>query len=141
MNIAALIKLVLALVVGGTGVTQALKARRLRPAGVRALGTVISHERSVSEEGVPLSTPVIAFAGEDGAEHRFTAGADTSWQMHEVGEKVPVRYPRGRPEAARLSSARHNAFVLGAYGGMGAVFIAAGAWVLWSAASDLLPPD
>ena len=141
MDIAALVKLVVALAVGGTGVNQARKAWRLRPTGIRTVGTVVGYEQSVSEEGVPLTAPVIAFADEDGVGNRFTAGAETSWQLHETGATVPVRYPSGRPDAARLNSARHNAFVLGAYGGMGAVFIAAGAWVLWSAASDLLPPD
>jgi Protein of unknown function (DUF3592) len=133
MDLAALVKVVVALALIGAGASQALKAWRLRPAGVRALGMVVRHEHSLSEENVPLSAPVIAFVDEHGTEHRFTAGADTSWQMHAVGDRVPVRYPRERPDDARLNSARHNAFVLGTYGGMGAVFIVAGALVLRSA--------
>lgn len=140
MDIAALVKLVVALAVGGTVVAQALKAWRLRPTGIRTSGTVVGHEQSFSDDGVPLTAPVIAFTDGHGAEHRFRAGAETSWQLHGTGATVPVRYPSARPEAARLNSARHNAFVLGTYGGMGAVFIVSGALILWSAAHDLLPP-
>ncbi len=120
--------LVVGLAVGAFGVVRMLGSRRLRRTGVAAVGTVVRHEET-SDDG-PIYQPVVAFVDEGGGEHQFTAAMRTSWRVHRVGQRVPVRYPAGRPGAAELVSGTHAAVVAGLPLAFGVVFALLG--LFWS---------
>jgi hypothetical protein len=133
MDLGVLIKLVGGVAVLLAGLAQVRKVPRLRRDRVRAVGRVIGVKPFDTDEG-RLYAPVIAFADEHGTGHEFTAEWGTGGPMHDVGEQVPVTYPPGHPEGARLSTKTQNALAIGLPLALGGVFILIGLYLLVSLA-------
>jgi len=137
MDLGVLIKLV-GLVVVAAGVRHTLPARRPGRGGISIAGTVVrQHEEWDAEENHWLYSPVIAFVDEHGTRREFTTENRTTWHLHPTGEKVPVVYPPGQPQAARLISARNRALEL-VPTAMCAVFALAGLLIAGSLVRDLM---
>jgi hypothetical protein len=129
MDLYGIPTLAVGLGVACVGVVGMRKIRQLRRTGVRRVGTVVRHQRE-TDDG-PLYSPVITFVDEYGAERLFTAYIRISWRIHRIGEEVPVNYPPGRPDAAQLSSFKHDALKVGLPLGFGVMFVVSGLiWIL-----------
>jgi hypothetical protein len=134
MDLGVLIKLVGGLAVLVAGLSQVRKVPRLRRDRVRTVGRVAGAERFEGEDG-PLYAPVVTFDDEQGTRHKFTAELGTAGGvMHSAGEEVPVTYPPGHPEDARLSTPMQNALLIGLPLGLGLLFILVGLGLLGSLA-------
>jgi hypothetical protein len=129
MFLGAVVALLVAVATACVAVVQMRRIRQLRRTGVASVGTVMRHDET-SDDG-SLYAPVIAFVDEDGAERQFTVATRTSWRIHRVGQRVPVTYPPGRPDAPRLSSLTHDALAVGLPLAFGALFGLVGLFGLW----------
>lgn len=120
VNSGAVLTLLVGLGLVCFGVVRWRQIRDLRRTGVRSVGTVVGHEQDADDGSV--FSPVVTFVDAAGHTRRFTADLRVSWRVHPVGEEVPVRYPPGRPYAARLGSTTHDALTVGVPLGAGALF-------------------
>ncbi|MFD7235126.1 DUF3592 domain-containing protein [Streptomyces syringium] len=87
----------------GVGVYERTVVSRLRRDGVRTEGIVV---RVLVDDGA--QRPVIEFTAPGGYLVEFSPTTSGMGLGLDVGSTVPVAYPPGRPQAARVFTARHR---------------------------------
>ncbi|MFB7054115.1 DUF3592 domain-containing protein [Streptomyces vinaceus] len=87
----------------GVGVYEWAVVSRLRRDGVRTQGTVV---RVVVDDGA--QRPVIEFTAPGGHLIEFSPTTSGVGLGLDVGSTVPVAYPPGRPQTARVFTARYR---------------------------------
>lgn len=93
-------------------------------------GTVKGFSQSSSSEGGTTYHPVVAYAAADGRTLEFTDSIGSNPPAFEVGETVPVKYDRARPESAKIAKPLRIWLVAGLLTSMGALSAAVGVLLL-----------
>ena len=107
----------------------------LAVAAFTAHSTLAFRESATLVEGSVVAIeggrPLVEFVDREGAPHRVTGSVSSNPPAYDVGERVTVRHPPGRPAEARIDGWLESWFLPTLFGGLGAVFasIGAGFWI------------
>ena len=111
----------------GACIHHLVRSAEFRKRGIHRSGVVVRHEVTSYPEGdVVMRAPVIEFVDEWGVRREFTSNMSNDRSKPALGESVPVAYLPGRPETARLYTARHTVAVLLATSSAAVVFLGGG---------------
>lgn len=131
---------VLLLVIGVAVLVHALRQQRHRRRLVVATGVVtevrVHHpDRPAGEQSLPLRFPTVRFTTPDGRIHEAEVGQAFSWERHQPGRRIAIRYDPADPRRIFPASGA-GPLLWGCIGGLflsvGLVFsvVAAGAALL-----------
>jgi hypothetical protein len=102
-----------------------LNTRAFLATAERAPGVVIENVRHSGSKGSTFA-PRVRFTAAGGREVVFVGGVSSSPPSHDVGERVTVVYPPGKPEDARIESFFQLYFAPFILGLLGSIFGAVG---------------
>jgi hypothetical protein len=97
-------------------------ALNFRANALRVPGTVV---------GFDSGKPVVEFVGSDAGSHRTVGAVSSTPPAYDLGERVTVLHPPGRPEEARIDGLMESWFLPTLLGGMGTVFAGLGAGLVF----------
>ncbi|WP_186831870.1 DUF3592 domain-containing protein [Streptomyces sp. ISID311] len=95
-----------ALFLCGFAVREAVMVRRLKRAGVRSQGLVVTNTRDDWSDGHNL-VPVIAFVDQQGGRVEFSPHVRGTGMNLERGLEVQVVYEDGKPHRARVNTRKY----------------------------------
>ena len=98
-TLAGVLLFIVGLAIGGSAVITELRDRERREAWVQVNGTVVDSLPGPAD-GSPR--PVVSFDTPEGERIRFTPMGRSTWRAPNVGDTVPVMYPVGLPDQARI---------------------------------------
>lgn len=78
------------------------RTRRFIRESVEAYGEVVRLEER-EDEGSPIYAPVVGYTADDGVARQFVHHTASRPPGYAVGQRVRIRYHRGRPEDARMA--------------------------------------
>jgi hypothetical protein len=98
-TLAGVLLFIVGLAIGGSTVITELRDREQREAWVHVNGTVVD---SLPGPANGSPRPVVSFDTPEGERIRFTPIGRSTWRTPNVGDTVPVLYPIGLPDQARI---------------------------------------
>jgi hypothetical protein len=118
------------------GVFSSVGAGLLVAALVAIHSTLAFREDAIETPGsvvaIESGKPVVEFVDREGRSQRVVGSVSSKPPAYEVGERVTVRHPPGRPGEARIDGWLETWFLATLLGGMGTAFAAlGGGFVLW----------
>jgi hypothetical protein len=129
-TLAGVLLFVIGLAIAGGTVISVRRDRERRDAWIAAAGTVVD-----VLPGPPggSSRPVVTFSTAEGERIRFTPTGWTGWRTPGTGETVPVIYPVGLPEQARIDPRALRWTRTGIAAGAALLLMALGGYIAWHA--------
>lgn len=129
-TLAGVLLFVIGLAIAGSTVVSGRRDRERRQAWMNAAGTVVDVLPGPAD-GSPR--PVVSFETPEGERIRFTPRAGGAWPAPKVGDAVPVIYPFGMPNEARIDprAIRWTRFGIAIGGGL--LLMVLGGYVAWYA--------
>jgi uncharacterized protein DUF3592 len=129
-TLAGLLLFVIGLAIGGSTLISERRDRERRQAWLAATGTVVDVLPGPAD-GSPR--PVVSFTTPEGERVRFTPTGRSGWGRPAVGAAVPVIYPPGLPDQARIDPRGIRRLRLGIAAGASLLLTVLGGYVAWYA--------
>ena len=129
-TLAGVLLFVIGLAIAGSTVLTELRDRERRAAWLTADGTVV--DTLPAPEGAS-PRPVVSFGTPEGERIRFTPTARSGWGDLKVGDPVPVIYPFGMPDQARIDPRALRWTRTGIALGAALLLMVLGGYVAWYA--------
>ena len=120
------------LLFAGIGAWSFVADQKLADIGTSTQGTVIALDRSTDSDGDVSYRPVVEFFDKGQTRHEFTGDVGSSPPAYSRGEVVDVIYDPDGPGRAMVDSFTDRYLLPLVFGGMGCVFAAIGAGMLFS---------
>lgn len=129
-TLAGVLLFVIGLAIAGSTVISERRDRQRRQAWMKAAGTVVDVLPGPAD-GSPR--PVVSFETPEGERIRFTPTTRGAWQAPKVGDAVPVIYPFGMPNEARIDPRAIRWTRFGIAIGAALLLMGLGGYVAWYA--------
>ena len=129
-TLAGVLLFVIGMAIAGSTVISERRERERRSVWAEATGTVVDM-LSGPANGSPR--PVVSFETPEGERIRFTPIGHSSWRTPKVGDAVPVVYPIGLPNEARIDPRSIRWTRLGIAIGAALALMVLGGYVAWYA--------
>jgi hypothetical protein len=129
-TLAGVLLFVIGLAIAGSTVLTELRDRERRASWITAGGTVVD-----TLPGPPggAARPVVSFETPERERIRFTPTTRSGWRDLQVGDPVPVIYPFGMPDQARIDPRAIRWTRTGIAIGAALLLMALGGYVAWYA--------
>ena len=129
-TLAGVLLFVIGMAIGGSTIITERRDRERRDAWVEAQGTVVDMLPGPADGA---SRPVVSFETPERERIRFTPMGRGTWRSPKVGDVVPVIYPIGLPDQARIDPRSIRRVRTGIALGAAVLLMALGGYVAWYA--------
>jgi hypothetical protein len=127
-TLAGVLLFVIGLAIAGSTIITEVRDREQRGAWLEATGAVVD---MLPAPANGAARPVVSFETPEGERIRFTPVGRSTWQALEVGDAVPVIYPIGLPNEARIDPRSIRRARTGIALGAALLLMALGGYVAW----------
>jgi hypothetical protein len=125
-----LLFIAIGLIPGSLGAYSFVRNWMFLRAALRTSGNVTDMRQTVGSEGGTTYTPIVSFTTHSGETIRFTSHVGSNRPRFDIGQEVAVVYDPNHPQHATIPSFIVFWFAALLFGGIGALFVVAGLFVV-----------